>query len=212
MIANANTGKPNGVKLKKRKPSSPRRTNSLLTTRLGAVATNVIMPLIKAAKLSGIINRLGGVLVWCEIRIVTGMKIAVTAVELIVEPSPQTTDISNTTNRRSLFAAVRVSQSPKARATPVRTKPSPMTNRAAIKTILGSLKPANASVIVNTPVNGSNVSMISATASMRGLLMANITIAAISNASTDANSGFICAHHFNEWLTKRRERRSIRLW
>ena len=33
-----------------------------------------------------------------------------------------------------------------------------------------------------TPVNGSTVSMISATASMRGLLIANITIAAASSS------------------------------
>ena len=38
---------------------SPWRSSSLLTTRFGAVATSVIMPLISAAKLSGIISRLG---------------------------------------------------------------------------------------------------------------------------------------------------------
>ena len=53
------TGRPNGVKLKKLKPSTPWRSSSLFTTRFGAVATSVIMPLMSAAKLSGIISRPG---------------------------------------------------------------------------------------------------------------------------------------------------------
>src|SRR5262245_41556306 len=87
-------GTPNGVKLKKRKPSAPWRSSSPFTTKLGAVATSVIMPLINAATLSGIISRLGLIPVLCAIRNATGMKIAVTAVELIVAPRPQTTIIS----------------------------------------------------------------------------------------------------------------------
>ena len=51
------------------------------------------MPLISAAKLSGIMSRPGPMPVLCEMRSATGMKIAVTAVELIVAPSPQTTSI-----------------------------------------------------------------------------------------------------------------------
>ena len=80
-------GTPNGVKLKNRKPLAPARTSSLLTTRFGAVATSVVMPLIRAAKLSGIISWLGGVPVFWQIRITIGMKIATTPVELITAPS-----------------------------------------------------------------------------------------------------------------------------
>ena len=50
------------------------------------------MPLISAAKLSGIMSRPGLMPVACAMRSATGMKIAVTAVELMVAPSPQTTD------------------------------------------------------------------------------------------------------------------------
>ena len=57
---------------------------------LGAVATSVSTPLISAAKLSGIINRLGAVRRFCEMRSTTGMKMATTAVELIREPRPPT--------------------------------------------------------------------------------------------------------------------------
>ena len=93
------------------------------------------MPLISAAKLSGIISRLGAVPVLWEMRSTTGMKMAVTAVELIIEPSPQTTSISRTSSRVSLLPAFAISQSPSRRATPVRTKPSPITNSAAMRTI-----------------------------------------------------------------------------
>ena len=116
---------------------------------------------------------------------------AVTAVELIVAPRAQTTVISSTSNRVSLLPAVLMSQSPKPRATPVRTRPSPMTKRAAMRTMLGSAKPARASPIVRTgfspvrvPANGRSVSMMSATASMRGRSIANITIAAAKSSRT----------------------------
>ncbi len=155
------------------------------------MATSVVMPLISAAKLSGIISRVGAVPVRWEMRRATGMKMAVTAVELMVAPSPQTTAISRTVSRTSLWPALVISQSPSRRATPVRTRPSPITNSAAMRTMLESLKPASASPMVSTPVKGSAVSMISATASMRGLLIANITIAATSRARTIARSGLM---------------------
>ena len=91
----------------------------------------------------------------CAMRSTTGIKIAVTAVELIVAPRPQTTSISRTISRISLLPAFAISQSPSRRATPVRTKPSPITNSAAIRTMFESLKPASASPMVITPVNGS---------------------------------------------------------
>ena len=50
------TGMPKGVKLKKLNPAKPWRTSSLLTTRLGAVATRVIMPLMSAAAERGIMS------------------------------------------------------------------------------------------------------------------------------------------------------------
>jgi hypothetical protein len=176
------------VKLKKPKPWMPLRASSLLTTRLGAVATSVSMPLSRAATLKGIIRRLGGVPVFCAIRRTIGMKMATTPVELITAPKAPTTSISSTTSRVSLLPARATSQSPSRCATAVRTKPSPITNKAAISTTLASLKPARASPMVTTPVNGSVVSTISATASMRGRLSANIATAAVSRASTTARS------------------------
>ena len=62
-----------------------------------------------------------------------------------------------------------------------------MTNKAPSRTMLESLKPARASPIVIAPVNGSTVSMISATASMRGLFMANIAMAAARSPRTMAS-------------------------
>ena len=86
-------------------------------------------------------------------------------------------------------------------ATPVRTRPSPMTNRAAMRTMDESLKPASASFMVTMPVSGSATITISATASMRGRLITNITIAAASRTRTRARSVFI------ERLRKRGGRR-----
>ena len=83
-----------------------------MTTRFGAVATSVSMPLISAAKLSGIISRLGASPIFWQIRRTTGMKIATTAVELIIEPSPATAAISRTRRRVSLVPALAFSQSP----------------------------------------------------------------------------------------------------
>ena len=50
--------------------------------------------------------------VLCEMRSTTGMKIAVTAVELIVAPSEQTTSMSSTVSRTSFDPAFAMSQSP----------------------------------------------------------------------------------------------------
>ena len=60
-LPRTSSGRPNGVKLKKRNPAMPWRASSALTTRLGAVATSVSMPLTNAATLKGIISRLGAV-------------------------------------------------------------------------------------------------------------------------------------------------------
>jgi hypothetical protein len=70
------------------------------------------------------------------------------------------------------------------RATPVRASASPITNMAAIRTMLGLLKPASASCIEITPVKGKATIMMRATASTRGLLSANIRIAAPSMRRT----------------------------
>src|SRR5580704_4175272 len=188
MMPRTRIGNPNGVKLKKRKPSMPWRSSSPLTTRLGAVATSVVMPLISAAMLSGIISRPAPMPAVCEMRNTTGIKMAVTAVELMVAPRPQTTVMRRTISRISLLPAFTISQSPSRWATPVRTRPSPITNSAAIRTMFESLKPASASPMVSTPVKGSAVSMIRATASRRGLLIANITIAAASRARTTTSA------------------------
>src|SRR5690606_17082050 len=55
----------------------------------------------------------------------------------------------------------------------------------------GSANPASVSPTVTAPVNGNTVSMSSATASMRGLLIANIAMAAASSPRTTASSAFI---------------------
>ena len=180
-------GIPNGVKLKKPNPSDPLRMSSLLTTRLGAVATRVIIPLINAAMEIGIISRLAAAPVLCETRRATGMKMATTPVELMKAPRVETTAMSRAVRRVSLLPAVRISQSPSFWATPVRTRPSPITNRAPRRMMLESLNPARASFIVITPVIGSTVSMISATASMRGLFMANIAMAVARSPRTMAS-------------------------
>ena len=160
------------------------RISSALTTRLGAVATSVSIPLISAATLSGIISLPAGVPVFCEMRSTMGIKIATTPVELMTAPRPPTTSISSTSSFVSLLPARAISQSPRRCATPVRTRPSPMTNRAAISTMLGSAKPLIASLMLIAPVKGSSAIMIRATASMRGLLAANITTAETSSSST----------------------------
>jgi len=98
------------------------------------------------------------------------MKIAVTAVELMVAPSPQTTSMRKTINRISLWPAFAISQSPSRCATPVRTSPSPIMNNAAMRMIFESLKPASASPMVSTPVKGNTVSIIKATASRTRLI------------------------------------------
>ena len=59
-----------------------------------------------------------------------------------------------------------------------------------MRTMFGSLKPDSASPMLITPVNGSTVSMISATASMRGVLIANIATAEASRERTMARSVF----------------------
>ena len=71
-----------------------------------------------------------------------------------------------------------------------------MTNNAAIKTMFESANPASASVIETAPVNGSAVNMIRATASIRGLFTANITIAMMSSPRTAARAGLIDANSF----------------
>src|SRR3974390_3130847 len=57
--------------------------------------------------------------------------------------------------------------------------------------MFGSLKPESASFTVSTPVNGNTTSIISATASRRGLLIANIAIAEASRTSTTTRLAFI---------------------
>ena len=119
------------------------------------------------------------------------MKIATTAVELIIAPSPATATISRTSRRVSLLPALAFSQSPSRRATPVRTKPSPITNSAAIRTMLRSLKPASASGMRDDAGERQRTIMISATASMRGRLITNI---AIGGREQQENDGQIDAH------------------
>ena len=165
--------------------------SSLLTTRLGAVPTRVIIPLISAATLIGIIRRLADIPLMCAMRSATGMKMAMTPVELMIDPSNPTANMSRISRRVSLVPAVTASQSPSFWATPVLTRPSPITNNTAMSTMLESLNPAIASPMVITPVKGNNTIMMSATASMRGLLITNITTEATSRVRTTRSSVFI---------------------
>ena len=80
-----------------------------------------------------------------------------------------------------------------ARIRPIRPHRYPP-KRPAIRTMLGSLKPANASLIVMTPVNGMITIMSSATASIRGRLAMNIAIAAASSSRTKARLVFMRDH------------------
>jgi hypothetical protein len=57
--------------------------------------------------------------------------------------------------------------------------------------MFASLNPASVSPIVTTPVNGSTVSMMSATTSIRGRFITNMTTAATSKPRMSANSVFM---------------------
>ena len=112
------------------------------------MATRVIMPLISAATESGIMSWLGAVPVLCATRSATGMKMATTPVELMKAPRPATAAMSSTSRRVSLLPAVAMSQSPIRWATPVRTRPSPMTKSAPSSTMFASLKPPAPPVLI----------------------------------------------------------------
>ena len=73
------------------------------------------------------------------------MKMATTAVELITDPIAATAPMMSTISRCSRVPPLCSSQSPTAWAAPVRTSPSPITNRQAIRIRLGLEKPAIAS-------------------------------------------------------------------
>ena len=176
---------------KKPNPSKPRRASSAFTIRFGAVAISVSLPLSSAATESGIISARGEAPVPWQSRSTIGMKIATTAVPLMKAPRPAAASISITSARPSWPPVVWPIQSPIRRATPVRTRPSPMTKSAAINTMLGSAKPASASDMVRTPVKGSSTIISSPTTSMRGRLATNITIAAASRSRTRRRSVFM---------------------
>ena len=148
------------------------------------MAIKVSIPLMSAATLRGIMSRLGEIAAWRAIRSTAGKKSATTPVELINEPAAATISINDAMSRVSFLPDRRTTKSPIRWAIPVRTSPSPMTKRAPIKTMLGSLKPARASDMVMTPVSGKIVIIMTATASMRGRLTANMTVVAASSKRT----------------------------
>ncbi|CES24414.1 Uncharacterised protein [Salmonella enterica subsp. enterica serovar Typhi] len=189
-MPSANTTTPSGVTLKKLNPCRPSRSSSLLTTRFGGVATSVIIPLISPAKLSGIIRREGEVCICIETLRTTGIKIATTPVELMKAPSPATVIISKTSILISLLPAILTSQVPTTVATPVRTRPSPIINKAAIRMTFGSLKPEKASERVKVPLRTKATMTNKATASIRTLPVANNTTAIASKERTQINSPF----------------------
>ena len=148
------------------------------------------MPLISPAKLNGIIRRDGDVCIRMATLNTTGIKIATTPVELINAPSPATVSINKTNILISLLPATLTSHVPITVATPVRTKPSPIINKAAIRTTLGSEKPENTSGTVSVPLNANATITNKATASIRTLPVANKTMATASNERTQINSPF----------------------
>ncbi|SRN45190.1 Uncharacterised protein [Shigella flexneri] len=148
------------------------------------------MPLISPAKLNGIIRRDGEVCIRMATLNTTGIKIATTLVELINAPSPATVSINKTNILISLLPATLTSHVPITVATPVRTKPSPIINKAAIRTTLGSEKPENTSGTVSVPLNANATITNKATASIRTLPVANKTMATASNERTQINSPF----------------------
>src|SRR5699024_6471052 len=111
------------------------------------------MPLISPAKLNGIIRRDGEVCIRMATLNTTGIKIATTPVELINAPSPATVSLNKTNILISLLPATLTSHVPITVASPVRTKPSPIINKAAIRTKLGSEKPENTTGTVSVPLN-----------------------------------------------------------
>lgn len=70
------------------------------------------MPLISPATLRGISSCLRGIPVRAAMLIATGMKMATTPVELMIDPSKATESISRTMSRAVLAPARRASQSP----------------------------------------------------------------------------------------------------
>ncbi|MNE71575.1 hypothetical protein D3C80_1674620 [compost metagenome] len=79
---------------------------------MGGVATRLSMPLISPANARGIIRRLGDSCRRAAMLSTTGMKMATTPVELIIDPSPATATISSTSRRVSLLPARSLIHSP----------------------------------------------------------------------------------------------------
>jgi hypothetical protein len=125
------------------------------------------------------------------IRCAIGTKRATTPVEPIRIPSSAVETIISTTTHVSLPPAVAMIQSPIERVTPVRESEAPTTKRAARTMMLLSAKPAVVSAMVTTPVSGIATIMISPTASIRGLSITNMTMAAPNRPSTITRSVFI---------------------
>ncbi|MNE09752.1 hypothetical protein D3C80_1024390 [compost metagenome] len=90
----------------------------------------------------------------------------------------------------SLLPATLTSHEPITVATPVRTSPSPIIKRAAIRITLGSLNPEKASESDSVPLSTNATITSSATASMRTLPVAKRIMAIASRLSTQINSPF----------------------
>ncbi|MOA15889.1 hypothetical protein D3C78_1360720 [compost metagenome] len=90
----------------------------------------------------------------------------------------------------SLLPATLTSHEPITVATPVRTSPSPIIKRAAIRMTLGSLNPEKASESDSVPLSTNATITSSATASMRTLPVAKRIMAIASRLSTQINSPF----------------------
>lgn len=190
-MPSTSTTSPTGVTVKKSKPPRPARRNSASTTRFGAVAMSVSMPLMSPAKLSGMSSCRGETPVRAAMLRATGMKIATTPVELMIEPSSATASINSTINMRRSLPARAASQSPSLYVTPVCERPAPTTNSAPMSTTFGSANPSSVSSTLMMPVSGSATITSTATTSIRGRPSANSTTATASSTSTMTRSRFM---------------------
>jgi hypothetical protein len=111
-----------------------------------------------------------------------GMNTATAPVELMKADSPAAAPIIRISSRFGSSPPRSAIQPPTAAATPVRDRPAPTMNSAAISTVTDAPNPASASSGVRIPLSASAMTAISATTSMRRRSLTNraMTVARIA--------------------------------
>lgn len=129
------------------------------------------------------------------------MKTATAPVLLMNADRPATTSINNTSRRVSLLPATASSQLPIAKATPVRNKPSPMTNSPAIRTTNGSPNPASASFGASRPLSIRASTARMATISIRSRSLTKSNMVTKSRPKTSRMSPVMndCSEFLTSW-------------